>query len=144
MLLSSPLAHLLLLSSPHPPLHGHGADVPPAPLQAAHGLHDGVVLSVVAVGVSVVAVGVGVVQQDVAERQHGGHGLRVLLDVPLELLQVQSGSVRTQRGPVCRSVTGQVSNSSIHLELKSPCRSAGGQKDGQIKTRGLHLGSSTF
>lgn len=65
--------------SPHPPLRGHGADVPPAPLQTPAGLLDGVVICVSA--------GVGVVQQEVAERQHGRHSVGVLLDVPLELLR---------------------------------------------------------
>lgn len=70
--------HSHVTCSPHPPLRGHGADVPPAPLQTPAGLLDGVVLCVSA--------GVGVVQQEVAERQHGRHGVGVLLDVPLELL----------------------------------------------------------
>lgn len=44
----------------HPPLHGHGANVPPAPVQAPGGLLDGVALSLVGTGI-------GVVQEDVAD-----------------------------------------------------------------------------
>ncbi len=65
--------------SPHPPLHGHGTDVPPASVQAAGGLLDRVVLGVAAAGI-------GIVEQDVTKRQHRRHALRVLLDVPLQIL----------------------------------------------------------
>lgn len=68
--------------SPHPSLHRHGADVPPAAVQAAGGLLDGVALRVAAAGV-------GIVEQDVTQRQHRGHALAVLLDVPLQILQVK-------------------------------------------------------
>lgn len=72
--------------SPHPPLHGHGTDVPPTAVQAAGRLLDGVVLRVAAAGV-------GIVEQDVAERQHRRHALRVLLDVPLQILRVQQNTM---------------------------------------------------
>ena len=38
----------------HPALHGHGANVPPAPVQAPGGLLDGVALSLVGTGIGVV------------------------------------------------------------------------------------------
>lgn len=69
--------------SPHPPLHGHGADVPPAPVQAAGGLLDRVALRVAAAGI-------GIVEQDVTKRQHRRHALRALLDVPLQILQARN------------------------------------------------------
>lgn len=65
---------------PHPPLHGHGTDVPPAPVKAAGGLLDRVALGVTAAGVDIV-------EQDVTKRQDRRHALRVLLDVPLQILQ---------------------------------------------------------
>ena len=68
--------------SPHPPLHGHGADVPPSAVEAARRLLDGVVLRVAATGV-------GVVEQNVTERENRRHAVCVLLDVPLETLQVR-------------------------------------------------------
>lgn len=76
---SIPRLNCTLSCSPHPPLHGHGTDVPPAAVQAASGLLDGVVLRVAAAGV-------GIVEQDVTQRQHRRHALRVLLNVPLQIL----------------------------------------------------------
>lgn len=66
--------------SPHPPLQGHVADVPPPPVQTVAGLLDGVALRVAAAGVAIV-------EQDVAELEHRGDALAVLLDVPLQVLQ---------------------------------------------------------
>lgn len=68
--------------SPHPPLHRHGTDVPPATVQTAGGLLDRVILRVATTGVSIV-------EQDVTQRQHRRHALCVLLDVPLQILQVK-------------------------------------------------------
>lgn len=67
-------------SSPHPPLQGHGADVPPPPVQTVAGLLDGVALRVATARV-------GIMEQDIAEREHRRHALGVLLDVPLQVLQ---------------------------------------------------------
>lgn len=66
--------------SPYPPLQGHGADVPPPPVQTVAGLLDGVALRVATACV-------GIVEQDIAEREHRRHALGVLLDVPLQVLQ---------------------------------------------------------
>lgn len=46
--LKSPRAAQPLL---HPPLHGHGTDVPPASVQAPGGLLDGVALGLVGAGI---------------------------------------------------------------------------------------------
>lgn len=64
----------------HPPLHGHGANVPPAPVQAPGGLLDGVALSLVGTGI-------GVVQEDVADVKHRLHPCTVLFYVSLQVLQ---------------------------------------------------------
>lgn len=66
--------------SPHPPLQGHVADVPPPPVQAVAGLLDGVALRVAAARVAIV-------EQDIAESEHRRDALAVLLDVPLQILQ---------------------------------------------------------
>lgn len=64
----------------HPPLHGHGTDIPPAPVQAPGGLLDGVALSLVGTGI-------GVVQEDVADVKHRLHPCTVLFYVSLQVLQ---------------------------------------------------------
>ena len=66
----------------HPPLHGHGADVPPAPVQAPGGLLDGVALGLVGTGIRVV-------QEDVTDVKHRLHPCAVLLNVSLQVLQQQ-------------------------------------------------------
>lgn len=68
--------------SPHPPLHGHGTYVPPASVQAAGGLLDGVIFRVAAASVCIV-------EQDVTKGQHRRHAIRVLLNVSLQILQVK-------------------------------------------------------
>ena len=66
----------------HPPLHGHGADVPPAPVQAPGGLLDGVALGLVGAGIRVM-------QEDVTDVKHRLHPCAVLLNVSLQVLQQQ-------------------------------------------------------
>lgn len=61
------------------PLHGHGTDAPPATVQAACGLLDGVTLGVRSTRVTVV-------QQNLTQVQHRRHTCTVLLDVSLQLL----------------------------------------------------------
>ncbi len=61
------------------PLHGHGTDAPPAAVQAACGLLDGVTLSIRSTRVTVV-------QQHLTQVQHRRHTCAVLLDVSLQLL----------------------------------------------------------
>lgn len=76
---------------PHPPLHRHGTDVLPAPVQTPGGLLDGVALRVAAASV-------GIVEQNITERQHRRHALGVLLDVSLQILQDrQHGNKRSVR-----------------------------------------------
>lgn len=65
-----------------PPLHGHGADVPPASVQPPGGLLDGVALCLRGTRVAVV-------QQDLAQVQHRRHACAVLLDVPLQILETK-------------------------------------------------------
>ncbi len=64
-----------------PPLHGHGANVPPASVQPSGGLLDGVTLSLRRAGVTVV-------QKDFTQIQHWRHTSAVFLYVPLQILQI--------------------------------------------------------
>lgn len=63
-----------------PPLHRQGTDGPPAAVEAARRLLDGVALCVGGAGVAVV-------EKHLAQVQHRRHSRTVLLDVPLELLE---------------------------------------------------------
>ena len=74
---------VLVCPSLHPPLHGHGTDVPPAAVQAAAGLLDGVALCVTPTGVCIV-------EQHVTQGQHRRHPLCVLLNVPLQVLHTHT------------------------------------------------------
>lgn len=66
--------------SPQPPVQSHGADRPPALVQAAAGFLQGVALRLTA------ASGIFIPQQNVTETEHRRYALCVLLDVPLQLL----------------------------------------------------------
>lgn len=72
--------NLLRMHWLEPPLHGHGADVPPASVQPSGGLLDGVALRLSRAGIAVV-------QQDFAQVQHRRHACAVFLYVPLQLLE---------------------------------------------------------
>ena len=65
-----------------PSLHGHSADAPPAAVQGACGLLDGVTLSICGTGIAVM-------QQYLTQVQHRSHTCAVLLYVPLQLLNRQ-------------------------------------------------------
>lgn len=65
-----------------PPLHRHGAYVPPAPVQAPGGLLDGVALRLIGTGIRVV-------QQDITDVEHRLHPRSVLLNVSLQVLRSQ-------------------------------------------------------
>jgi len=67
-------------SSLESPLHGHGTDVPPPPVQVARGLLDGVTLRVGGAGVTVM-------QQDLTQVEDRGDACAVFLNVSLQLLQ---------------------------------------------------------
>lgn len=83
------LQQLVILESP---LHGHGTDAPPAAVQAACGLLDGVALRIRGTGITVV-------QQNLTQVQHRRHTCAVLLDVSLQLLDEQHkrGFIRSKR-----------------------------------------------
>lgn len=63
----------------HAPFHGHGTNVPPAPVQASGGLLDGVTLGLIGTGVRVM-------QQDITDVEHGLHPCAVLFDISLQIL----------------------------------------------------------
>lgn len=65
---------------PEPPLQSHGTDGPPPLVQAAAGLLQRVALRLDA------ARSIFVPQQNVTQTEHRRYALRVLLDVPLQLL----------------------------------------------------------
>lgn len=71
------IAEVILLESP---LHGHGADVPPASVQASGCLLDGVALCLCGAGVAVM-------QQDFAQVKDWRHTCAVFLYVPLKVLE---------------------------------------------------------
>lgn len=62
-----------------PPFHGYSTDVPPAPIQAACSLLDGLALRLCSTGITVM-------QQHLAQVQYGRHTCAVLLNVPLQIL----------------------------------------------------------
>lgn len=70
---------------PELPVERHGADGPPPLVQAAAGLLQRVTLGLGE------ARRVLVLQQYVAQAEDGSHALRVLLDVPLQLLDGHAG-----------------------------------------------------
>lgn len=75
-----PLPQLLEPPSlPEPPLHGHGTDIPPPPVQVSRSLLDGVTLRICGTGVTVV-------QQDLTQVEDRRHTRAVFLDVSLKLL----------------------------------------------------------
>ena len=65
---------------PEPPVQSHGTDGPPALVQAVAGLLQGIALRLSAAGSIFIA------QQNIAQTEHRRDALRVLLDVPLQLL----------------------------------------------------------
>lgn len=65
---------------PEPPVQSHGTDGPPALVQAAAGLLQGVALRLRATG------SIFVSQQDIAQTENRRYAHRILLNVPLQLL----------------------------------------------------------
>lgn len=90
---------------PEPPLHRHGTDIPPPPVQVAGSLLDGVTLGIRGTGVTVV-------QKDLAEVEDRGHACAVLLDVSLKLLWGRSHALfktSATEERKCSSIPGLVS-----------------------------------
>ena len=67
-----------------PAVHGQGADGPPAAVQAARGLLNGVALGVGGAGVAVV-------EEDLTQVEYRRHARAVLLNVPLQFLGEREG-----------------------------------------------------
>lgn len=73
-------------SPPEPPVQRQRTDGPPALIQAAAGLLHRVAPQLAATGRVLIA------EQQVAQAEHRLHALRVLLDVPLQLLTTRGRS----------------------------------------------------
>lgn len=98
-----------------PPVQGYGTDGPPALVQAAAGLLQGVTLHLSATG------SIFIPKQDVAQTEHGRYSFRMLLDVLLQLLDrhmwgdTETGVTSVDTGATMCSTTAH-----SHAERRSP------------------------